>query len=208
MINRGLSMVIFWVCLDHFSGFLCTLYYSGWPPVFLPRLAFYSGWPAIKLPRLPFLGPLYFYPDSLFIAVDLLYFYPDSLLTWSKIFTFQFDLVVWKSISFWLGRFDLTFSPTTPKGHTPKRPHPYIALTIHHIFTQTPFLLGKKKSNFDFVNCSSYYPWKIWEIEAKKGWPSADRNNKATLLLTGPFRAAKSSAKDLTPRVIKLQYVN
>ena len=45
-----------------------------------------------------------------------------------------------------------------------------------------------------------------WEIEAKKGLPSADRNNKATLLLTGPFRTAKSSAEDLTPRVFKLQY--
>ena len=44
----------------------------------------------------------------------------------------------------------------------------------------------------------------IREIEAKKGLPSADRNNKATLLLTGPFRTAKSSAKDLTPRVSKL----
>jgi hypothetical protein len=47
-----------------------------------------------------------------------------------------------------------------------------------------------------------------WEIEAKKGLPSADRNNKATLLLTGPFRTAKSSAKDLIPRVSKLQYAN
>ena len=40
----------------------------------------------------------------------------------------------------------------------------------------------------------------------KDGLPSADRNNKATLLLTGPFRTAKSSAKDLTPLVLKLQY--
>jgi hypothetical protein len=46
----------------------------------------------------------------------------------------------------------------------------------------------------------------IGEIEAKYGLPSADRNNKATLLLTGPFRTAKSSAKDLTPLVLKLQY--
>jgi hypothetical protein len=45
-----------------------------------------------------------------------------------------------------------------------------------------------------------------WEIEAKYGLPSADRNNKATLLLTGPFCTAKSSAKDLTPLVLKLQY--
>ena len=48
----------------------------------------------------------------------------------------------------------------------------------------------------------------IGEIEAKDGLPSADRNNKATLLLTGPFRTAKSSAKDLTPLVSKLQYAN
>jgi hypothetical protein len=47
-----------------------------------------------------------------------------------------------------------------------------------------------------------------WEIEAKKGLPSADRNDKATLLLTGPFRTAKSSAKDLIPHVSKLQYAN
>src|SRR4029450_7919087 len=46
----------------------------------------------------------------------------------------------------------------------------------------------------------------IGEIEAKDGLPSADRNNKATLLLTGPFRTAKSAAKDLTPLVLKLQY--
>ena len=47
---------------------------------------------------------------------------------------------------------------------------------------------------------------RVGEIEAKDGLPSADRNNKATLLLTGPFRTAKSSAKDLTPLVLKLQY--
>ena len=40
------------------------------------------------------------------------------------------------------------------------------------------------------------------------GLPSADRGNKATLPLTGPFRTAKSSAKDLTPLVSKLQYAN
>lgn len=45
-----------------------------------------------------------------------------------------------------------------------------------------------------------------WEIEAKNGLPSADRNNKATLPLTGPFRTAKSYAKDLTPLVFKLQF--
>ena len=38
------------------------------------------------------------------------------------------------------------------------------------------------------------------------GLRSAARNNKATRLLTGPFRTAKSFAKDLIPRVLKLQY--
>jgi hypothetical protein len=37
------------------------------------------------------------------------------------------------------------------------------------------------------------------------GLPSADRNNKATLLLTGPYRTIKSYAKDLSPRMVKLQ---
>lgn len=37
------------------------------------------------------------------------------------------------------------------------------------------------------------------------GLPSADRSNKATLLLTGPVRAAKSSARDLTPPAAKLR---
>jgi hypothetical protein len=45
----------------------------------------------------------------------------------------------------------------------------------------------------------------LWEIEAKYGLPSADRNNKATLLFTGPFRIVKSSEKDLIPLVLKLQ---
>ena len=44
------------------------------------------------------------------------------------------------------------------------------------------------------------------EIWAKAGLPSADRNDKATLPLTGPVRAARSSAEDLIPRAPKLQY--
>jgi hypothetical protein len=40
------------------------------------------------------------------------------------------------------------------------------------------------------------------------GLRSADRNNKATLLLTRPERTAKSSAKDLSPREVKLQFVS
>ena len=42
----------------------------------------------------------------------------------------------------------------------------------------------------------------------EEGLPSADRNNKATLLLTGPFRATKSYAKDSSPRASKLQSAN
>jgi hypothetical protein len=37
---------------------------------------------------------------------------------------------------------------------------------------------------------------------------SADRNNKATLLLTALPRTIKSSAKDLSQRKVKLQYVS
>ena len=40
------------------------------------------------------------------------------------------------------------------------------------------------------------------------GLPSVDRNNKATLLLTGPCGTIKSYAKDLSPRMVKLQYVS
>lgn len=53
-----------------------------------------------------------------------------------------------------------------------------------------------------------FFTWKRYYEKSRqsKGLPSADRNNKATLLLTGPFCTAKSSAKDLIPRVSKLQY--
>ena len=37
------------------------------------------------------------------------------------------------------------------------------------------------------------------------GLPSADRNNKATLQLTGPYRTIKSYAKVLSPRMVALQ---
>lgn len=38
------------------------------------------------------------------------------------------------------------------------------------------------------------------------GLASVDRNNKATLPLTAPSRAIKSSAKDLSLRIVKLPY--
>ncbi len=41
-----------------------------------------------------------------------------------------------------------------------------------------------------------------------EGLASADRNNKATLLLTAPCPTIKSSAKDLFPRMVKLQYAS
>ena len=40
------------------------------------------------------------------------------------------------------------------------------------------------------------------------GLPSADRNNKATLQLTGPYRTIKSYAKVLSPRMVTLQDVS
>lgn len=43
---------------------------------------------------------------------------------------------------------------------------------------------------------------------AVDGLGSKDRNNKATLLFTPPRQASKSSAKDLSPREVKLQYVH
>jgi hypothetical protein len=40
------------------------------------------------------------------------------------------------------------------------------------------------------------------------GLRSVDRNNKATLLLTRPSGTIKSYAKDLSPRMVKLQDVS
>jgi hypothetical protein len=40
------------------------------------------------------------------------------------------------------------------------------------------------------------------------GLPSIDRNNKATLLFTGPSDTIKSYAKDLSLRMVKLQDVS
>jgi hypothetical protein len=63
-----------------------------------------------------------------------------------------------------------------------------------------------KRANIDSPHTAAHCGYR--EIEAKEGLPSADRNNKATLLLTGPFRTAKSSAKDLIPHPLKLQYAS
>jgi hypothetical protein len=40
------------------------------------------------------------------------------------------------------------------------------------------------------------------------GLASIDRNNKATLLFTAPSEMSKSYAKDLSPRIVKLQDVS
>jgi hypothetical protein len=40
------------------------------------------------------------------------------------------------------------------------------------------------------------------------GLASIDRNNKATLLFTAPYQTTKSYAKDLSPRIVKLQDVS
>ena len=42
----------------------------------------------------------------------------------------------------------------------------------------------------------------------KRGLASADRNNKTTLLFTAPREMSKSYAKDLSPRIVKLQDVS
>jgi hypothetical protein len=42
----------------------------------------------------------------------------------------------------------------------------------------------------------------------RAGLRSVDRNNKATLLLTRPGGTIKSYAKDLSPRMVKLQDVS
>jgi hypothetical protein len=80
--------------------------------------------------------------------------------------------------------------------HQVKLAYPAPAARRRHIKTQNPQPLQLPELLREIIG----------EIEAKDGLPSADRNNKATLLLTGPFRTAKSSAKDLTPLVLKLQY--
>jgi hypothetical protein len=46
--------------------------------------------------------------------------------------------------------------------------------------------------------------FRLEQILTTKGLASADRNNKATLPLTAPSRAIKSSAKDLSLRIVKL----
>ena len=46
------------------------------------------------------------------------------------------------------------------------------------------------------------------QIKARNGLASADRNNKATLLLTAPPHTTKSYAKDLSQLIITLLYTN
>ncbi len=94
---------------------------------------------------------------------------------------------------------------TSPRGG-PRRPSP-LRPTLHpRRAAHTPGGPKSRPEESTPLRRSQPVGRAIGEIEAKDGLPSADRNNKATLLLTGPFRTAKSSAKDLTPLVLKLQY--
>jgi hypothetical protein len=47
-----------------------------------------------------------------------------------------------------------------------------------------------------------------WETLDSDGLGSIDRNNKATLLFTPPCCTTKSYAKELFPRMVKLQDVS
>jgi hypothetical protein len=74
------------------------------------------------------------------------------------------------------------------------------AITIaHHALNPLPRALVKspKMGSFDFKT----------DVK-KRGLASADRNNKATLLLTAPYSMIKSYAKGLSPRMVKLQDVS
>ena len=53
--------------------------------------------------------------------------------------------------------------------------------------------------------CHQANRWEVYKSGRQTGLRSADRNNKATLLLTRPGRTAKSSAKDSSQRAVKLQ---
>ena len=77
-----------------------------------------------------------------------------------------------------------------PPPATPSSPQP---LTQRRLLPRLPRVLSRVQESRNL---------------GEEGLPSADRNNKATLLLTGPFRATKSYAKDSSPRASKLQSAN
>ena len=64
----------------------------------------------------------------------------------------------------------------------------------------------------DYKSESSLQAWNNQDFlktnQGKTGLGSVDRNNKTTLLLTPPIYTTKSYAKDLSPRIVKLQDVS
>ncbi|KAL7918328.1 hypothetical protein ACQKWADRAFT_247155 [Trichoderma austrokoningii] len=85
--------------------------------------------------------------------------------------------------------------------------HPYTPRLLLRCFSAEG--RGKKPTSQQTKNTNTGNPLLVPKrlgVKAKYGLPSADRNTKATLLLTRPFRPAKSSAGDLIPLVLKLQY--
>lgn len=103
----------------------------------------------------------------------------------------------------------------TPKLHKHQTNHnniismsPTLVQITARVINQQVFFFCARKSPFSAIFILPRRGSYSGEIQAKQGLPSADRNDKATLLLTGPFRTARSSAKDLIPHVPKLQYAN
>ena len=69
------------------------------------------------------------------------------------------------------------------------------------VFVLTDFRSGTRAAAYPWSEGSS-----VEQIWASYGLVSEDRNNKATLPLTTPRCSIKSSAKDLSLRIVKLQY--
>src|ERR1700749_3441798 len=94
-------------------------------------------------------------------------------------------------------------------------PHPLkLSISDQHIYI---FGLGALKlvPSIPFTDLNSFrerfLEWGVLYIKTdvkKRGLASADRNNKATLLLTAPYSMTKSYAKGLSPRMVKLQDVS
>ena len=94
-------------------------------------------------------------------------------------------------------------STVNPPG-VPRRRHPQLEPPLKpHLCGSSP--LGRTLGGLRFD----------WQVRFRNGTNlginglvSADRNNKATLLLTTPRCTIKSSAKDLSLRIVKLQYTS
>jgi hypothetical protein len=103
-----------------------------------------------------------------------------------------------------------------PWGNPPSRPPPPLVVVPPKLVEATsPGPRGAWRYNLPRLSCAARtlsrlgrHHNRITRNLGEEGLPSADRNNKATLLLTGPFRATKSYAKDSSPRASKLQFAN